>query len=117
MKVMIVDDNAGTRAMIRVILERSGHTVLGEAGDGDSAVKVFAELRPEVVLLDIIMPGKSGVEVLKEIRAIDPAAKVVLVTAIEQDEVNKDLFRNGASAVIYKPFAPDEFDKVLKRIA
>jgi len=117
MKVLIVDDNAGTRSMIKIILERTGHEVVGEAGDGDSAVKAFLELRPEVVLLDIIMPGKSGVEVLKEILAIDPRAKVVLVTAVEQDEVSKELFSKGAAAVIYKPFGYDDFEKVLKRIA
>ncbi len=117
MKILIVDDNAGTRSMIKIILERTGHKVVGEAGDGDSAIKAFAELRPEVVLLDIIMPGKSGIEVLAEIRKTDPAAKVVLVTAIDQDEVNKELFAKGAAAVIYKPFAYDDFDKVLKRIA
>ena len=116
MKVLIVDDNAGTRSMIKIILERSGHKVVGEAGDGDAAIRAFSELRPEVVLLDIIMPGKSGVEVLAEIRKIDPAAKVVLVTAVEQDEVNKELFAKGAAAIIYKPFSYGDFDKVLNRL-
>jgi two-component system chemotaxis response regulator CheY len=117
MNVLVVDDNAGTRGMIKIILERTGHKVVGEAGDGDSAVKAFCELRPEVVLLDIIMPGKSGVEVLQEIRAIDPAAKVVLVTAVDQDEVSKELLAKGAAAIIYKPFSYDDFGKVLKKIA
>jgi len=116
MKVLIVDDNAGTRAMVRIILERIGHEVVGEAGDGDSAIKAFSKLRPEVMFLDIIMPGKSGIEVLEEIRKIDPAAKVILVTAIDQDEVNKELFAKGAAAIIYKPFAYDDFEKTLKRI-
>jgi two-component system chemotaxis response regulator CheY len=116
MKVLIVDDNAGTRSMIKIILERTGHKVVGEAGDGDSAIKAFSELRPEVVFLDIIMPGKSGIEVLVEIRKIDPVAKVVLVTAVEQDEVSKDLFSKGATAIIYKPFGFHDFEKVLKRL-
>ena len=116
MKVLIVDDNAGTRSMIKIIIERTGHQVVGEAGDGDGAIKAFTELRPDVVLLDIIMPGKSGVEVLGELRKLDPAAKVVLVTAIDQDEVNKELFAKGATAIIYKPFGYNDFEKVLKNI-
>ncbi|HNW44956.1 MAG TPA: response regulator [Elusimicrobiales bacterium] len=116
MKVLIVDDNAGTRSMIRIILERTGHEVVGEAGDGDGAVKAFAELRPDVVFLDIIMPGKSGIAALEEIRKIDPAAKVILVTAVEQDEVTKELYNKGAAGIIYKPFAYGDLEKALKRL-
>lgn len=117
MKVLIVDDNGGTRSMIKIILERIGHEVVGEAGDGDGAIKAFTELRPDLVLLDIIMPGKSGIEVLQDIRKIDPKAKVVLVTAVDQDEVSKDLYSKGAAAIIFKPFGYDDFEKTLKGIA
>lgn len=110
MKVLIVDDSAETRSLIRVILENRGHTVAGEAEDGPGALKAFAELRPDVVLLDIIMPGKSGVEVLEEIRKIDPEAKVIMVTAVEQDRINRRLLLLGAAGIIYKPFSPAEFE-------
>ena len=116
MKVLIVDDNAGTRSLIRIILKRTGHEVVGEAGDGDSAIKAFAELRPEVVLLDIIMPGKSGLEVLEEIRKIDPGAKVIMVTAVDQDLINKELAGKGVSGIIYKPFSFDDLNKAFKKI-
>ena len=115
MKVLIVDDNFGTRAMLKIILEKTGHEVVGEAGDGDSALKAFVELRPEVVLLDIIMPGKSGVEVLGEIRKINPVAKVIMVTAVEQDAVNAELTARGAAGIIYKPFSIDDFSKAFKK--
>jgi two-component system chemotaxis response regulator CheY len=111
MKVLIVDDSADIRSLIRVILESKGHTVAGEAEDGPGALKAFAELRPDMVLLDIIMPGMSGVEVLEEIRKLDPEARVIMVTAVEQDRVNRRLLLLGASGIIYKPFAPGDFEK------
>jgi two-component system chemotaxis response regulator CheY len=115
MKVLIVDDNAGTREMIKVVLHNIGHTVAGEAENGDEAIKAYAELKPDVVLLDVIMPGKSGVEVLAELRKIDPAAKVVMVTAVDQDSVNENLRSMGVAAIIYKPFAIADFVKALKK--
>lgn len=116
MRILIVDDNESTREMVRLILKRTGHEVVGEAEDGEGALKAFKELRPEVVLLDIIMPGKSGLEVLVEIRAIDPAAKVIMLTAVDQDEVNARLSASGASAIIYKPFSYDDFEKAFNRL-
>ncbi|OIO05121.1 MAG: hypothetical protein COX65_05370 [Elusimicrobia bacterium CG_4_10_14_0_2_um_filter_56_8] len=116
MKVLIVDDNSGTRSMIKIILERTGHDVVGEAGDGESALKAFSELRPDVVLLDIIMPGKSGLEVLEAIRKINPSAKVIMVTAVEQDEINSQILSKGAAAIIYKPFSFDDFEKAFRRL-
>jgi len=116
MKILIVDDNASTREMVRLILQRTGHEVAGEADNGESALKAFKELRPDLVLLDIIMPGKSGLEVLGEIRAIDPAAKVIMLTAVDQDEVNAQLASKGAAGIIYKPFSYDDFEKAFKKI-
>lgn len=113
MKVLIVDDNAGTREMLSAVLKKMGHEVAGEAADGQSAVKAFAALHPAAVLLDIIMPGKSGVEVMAEILAMDPAAKIIIVTAVNQDEVN-DQVRARAAAVIYKPFSYEELQSALK---
>ena len=116
MKILIVDDNADIRSLIRVILESGGHTVVGEAEDGKSALKAFIALRPEMVLLDIIMPGRSGIEVLEDIRKIDPAAKVIIVTAVEQDKINRRLLLRGADGIIYKPFHPEDFEKAFKGV-
>lgn len=110
MKVLIVDDSPDIRALIRVILESRGHTVAGEAGDGEAALKAFSGLRPDVVLLDIIMPGKSGLEVLEEMRRLDPDVRVFMVTAVEQDDINRRLLLLGASGIIYKPFKADDFE-------
>lgn len=116
MKVLIVDDNADIRGMIRFILEKQGHTVAGEAEDGPGALKAFKELRPEVMLLDVIMPGMSGLDVLEEIRKIDPGAAVIMVTALEQDALNRRLLRMGAAGMIFKPFRADEFEKAFRAL-
>lgn len=116
MKVLIVDDNSSTREMVKIILQRTGHEVIGEAGDGDAALKAFAELKPDVVLLDIIMPGKSGMLVLEEMKAMDPKAKIVMLTAVDQDEVNTRLLNEGAAAIIYKPFSYDDFEKTFNKL-
>jgi two-component system chemotaxis response regulator CheY len=110
MKILIVDDNADIRSLMRAILESKGHTVVGEAEDGPGALKLFRESAPDIVLLDIIMPGMSGVEVLEAIRRIDPSARVVMVTAVEQDRVNRRLVLDGADGIIYKPFKQSDFD-------
>jgi two-component system chemotaxis response regulator CheY len=107
MRVLIVEDNTSTREMLRVVVRKLGHEVAGEAADGDSAMKAFADLRPEAVLLDIIMPGKSGVQVMAEMLALDPAARIIIVTAVNQDEVNEQVAAS-AVAVIYKPFSYEE---------
>lgn len=117
MKVLIVDDNILTRDMIKDILQDMSHQVVGEAGNFDEAVKTFRELSPELVLLDLIMPGKTGLEVLEELKLINPAAKVIMVTAVQQDEINKKLFEKGAAAILHKPFSYDELEAVLKQVS
>lgn len=115
MKVLIVDDNLMTRRMISDFLGEMGHEVAGEAGDGDSALKAFAVLHPEVVLLDIIMPGRSGVEVLEEMRKLDPAVQIVMITAVEQEGIDKQLFELGVTAILHKPFSYGEFKETIKK--
>lgn len=117
MRVLIVDDNSDVRDLLRVIVESRGHSVVGEAGDGLSALRAFSELLPDLVLLDIVMPGKSGVEVLEGIKRIDPDARVFIVTAVEQDGLNRRLLLLGAAGIIYKPFKDDDIDKAFSAAA
>jgi len=117
MKVIIVDDNDMTRDLMNALLKQMGHEVLGEAENGTDATKLFKETRPDLVLLDLIMPGKTGLEVLKEIRGLDPAAKVIMVTAVQQEAITQDLLEKGAIAVLNKPFSYQEFESVMKRFA
>ncbi len=114
MKVLVVDDNALIRSMVKDFLTDMGHEVVGEADNGNDAIKLFAATRPELVLLDLIMPGKNGIETLKEIKAIDRGARVVMVTAVQQDSVSKDLLSKGAAAILNKPFMYSELEALLK---
>jgi two-component system chemotaxis response regulator CheY len=116
MKVLLVDDNAMTRDMMKDILTEMGHQVVGEAGDGSEAIKVFTETRPELVLLDMIMPVKTGLEALPELKAIDPSAKIIMVTAVQQETINQELLNKGATAILHKPFLYDELETLLKQI-
>ena len=116
MKVLIVDDNVMTRNLIRDLLTEMGHEVVGEAENGDEAVKAYTASRPELVLMDMIMPGKNGLEVLGDLKVIDPGAKVVMVTAVEQDLISQQLIDKGAIGVLHKPFMYDELDALLKKL-
>lgn len=116
MKVLIVDDNVMTRDLIKDLLTEMGHQVVGEAENGDEAIKIYTAQRPELVLMDLIMPGKNGLETLEELKIIDPAAKVVMVTAVEQDILSQQLLGKGAIGVLHKPFMYAELEAVLKQI-
>jgi len=116
MKILIVEDNELARYTIKSLLLKSGHEVVGEAGDAESALKAYAELKPELVFLDLVLPGKSGVEILEEIRGIDPKARVVIITAVEQDEIDRRVSSKGAVTILRKPFSYDELKAVLNRI-
>jgi two-component system chemotaxis response regulator CheY len=117
MKVLIVEDNDLTRYTIKSLLLKMGHEVAGEAGDADAAIKAYVLLKPDVVFLDLVLPGKSGVEILEEIRAIDPKARVVVITAVEQDEIDRGLSDKGVAAVIRKPFSYEEFKATVNGLA
>lgn len=117
MRVLLVEDNALTRFTIKSLLDKLGHEVVAEAEDGPSAVKFFRELKPDVVFLDLILPGKSGVEILEDLRAVDPAARVVVVTAVEQDEIDRRLADKGVSAILRKPFSFEDFKTLMKDLA
>ena len=116
MKILIVEDNALTRSMMQALLKRLKHDVVGEAADGEAAIKAFTDLRPEAVFLDIILPRKSGMEVLCSIKKLDPAVKIVVVTAVIQKDLDKKLLDRGADAIIHKPFSFEEFNDVLARL-
>ena len=103
-RILIADDTAFMRMMIKNILTRHGHEVVGEAANGEEAVTRYAELLPDVVTMDITMPGKDGIAALKEIIAADPAARIVMCSALGQETKVIESIRSGAKDFVVKPF-------------
>ena len=101
--VLIVDDSALSRRITRRVLETAGHEVR-EAADGLAALEAYALSRPDVVLLDVTMAGLSGLEVLRQLKAIDPDARVVMATADVQASTRVMAEAGGAAGFVTKPF-------------
>ena len=105
--VLIVDDTLFMRASIRQMLEENGHSVAGEAANGLEAIEKYAAVKPDVILMDITMPDMDGLEALRRIKEIDPAAKVIMCTAMGQQAMVAKAVELGAQQFIVKPFQPD----------
>ena len=114
-RVLIVDDAAFMREMLRDILAEAGYEIIAEAVDGDQAVTMFREHSPDLVTLDIVMPRKSGLEALREIRGLDPGACVVMCSALGQEALVMEALEAGARDFIVKPFKPDQALGVIEK--
>lgn len=112
-KVLIVDDAAFMRMMIKDILTKNGFDVVGEAADGAQAVEKFKELTPDLVTMDITMPEMDGITALKEIKKIDPNSIVIMCSAMGQQAMVIDAIQAGAKDFIVKPF---QAERVLEAI-
>ncbi|OEH85607.1 two-component system response regulator [Desulfuribacillus stibiiarsenatis] len=112
-KVLIVDDAAFMRMMIKDILSKNGFTIVGEAANGEEAVERYKEHTPDIVTMDITMPEKDGIAALKDIKKINPAAKVIMCSAMGQQAMVIDAIQAGAKDFIVKPF---QADRVLEAI-
>jgi two-component system, chemotaxis family, chemotaxis protein CheY len=113
-RVLIVDDSILMRRLVRQALESDGWEVAGEAGDGIEAAEKYAQVWPDAVTLDITMPGCSGVRAVEAIRKIDPKAKVVVVSALNQAKLIAQAIRAGAQGFIVKPFLPEQLQEALR---
>ena len=117
MRVLIVDDALFMRNMLKDIFARAGHQVIGEAANGVDAVARYRELHPDLVTMDIVMPLKSGIEALQEITAEDPAARVIMCSALGQDALVIEAVQAGAKDFIVKPFKEQRVLDVVRRLA
>ncbi len=106
-RVLVVDDAAFMRKMVTDALTRGGHEVVGEASNGIEAVERYRALRPEVTTLDITMPEKDGLTALQEIIGLDPAARVVMCSALGQESKVLESIKIGAKDFVVKPFKAD----------
>ena len=105
-RVLVVDDAAFMRKMVSDALAKGGHDVVGEAGNGVEALARFQELKPDVMTLDITMPEKDGLAALADIVAADPAARVVMCSALGQESKVLEAIKLGAKDFVVKPFQP-----------
>ena len=112
-KILLVDDAAFMRKVIKDTLSKAGYTDLHEAVDGADAVEKYNTLKPDLVLMDITMPNMDGLEALKAIRAADANANVVMCSAMGQETMVIDAIRSGAKDFIVKPF---KIERVLKTV-
>ncbi|RXI45873.1 two-component system response regulator [Clostridium tetani] len=115
-KVLIVDDAAFMRMMIKDILEKNGFEVVGEASNGVKAVELYKTEKPDVVTMDITMPDMDGIEAVKEIKSVDPDAKVIMCSAMGQQTMVMDAIKAGAKDFIVKPFQPDRVLEAIKKV-
>ncbi len=103
-RLLVVDDALFMRKLICGVAAEAGWEVVGEAGNGLEAVTLYEQLRPDLVTMDLVMPEMGGLEALRRIRAQDPDARVVVVTALDQKQALMDSIREGAIDFIVKPF-------------
>jgi DNA-binding NarL/FixJ family response regulator len=120
--VLIVDDHPVVRRGLRVLLEvQDGIEVVGEAGDGDAALALAAELTPDVILLDLKLPGRDGLAVLAELKAADGAVpgrapRVLVLTSATEPASASLAVRSGAAGVIYKDVDPDALVHAIRSV-
>ena len=112
-KILIVDDAAFMRMMIKDILSKNGFDIVAEAADGVQAVEKYQEHQPDLVTMDITMPEMDGITALKEIKKANPSAKVIMCSAMGQQAMVIDAIQAGAKDFIVKPF---QADRVLEAI-
>jgi len=112
-KVLIVDDAAFMRMLVKKILTQAGHQIVGEAANGKEAVEKYQQLKPDLVTMDIVMPEMDGISAVKEIKKIDPDARIIMITAVGQEAKVMEALKSGAKGYIVKPFqAPKVIEEV-----
>ncbi|MCR5203106.1 MAG: response regulator [Lachnospiraceae bacterium] len=114
-KILIVDDASFMRTTIRDILESGGFEIVGEAENGELGIDLYESLHPDLVIMDITMPVMDGLEALKRIKKIDQAAKVVMCSAMGQQEIVIESIKCGANDFIVKPFQSEKVIEAVKR--
>lgn len=117
MKVLIVDDASFMRRVFSDVVKEKGYEVVGEASTGKEAIEQYKVLRPDLVVMDIVMPDATGLEAVKAILSFDPGAKVIIVTAAEDETIQSDAFALGARGLVKKPPDPEDLGSIIDRVA
>ena len=114
--ILICDDAAFMRMMIKDILTKNGYNVVGEAENGLKAVEKYSETKPDLVLMDITMPEMDGIQALKKIKELDSGATVIMCSAMGQQAMVIESIQAGAKDFIVKPFQADRVLEAVKKV-
>ena len=112
--ILLIDDNDITREVLRVVLRGEGYNVVGEATDGGSGLEMALKLRPDIILLDVVMPKISGLEILPKMKDLVPEARILMVTANKDQETVSEAVKAGIHGFIVKPF---NAQKIIETVA
>jgi len=113
---LVVDDALFMRTTIKNMLQQWGFKIVGEAANGKEAVKLYRELQPDIVTMDLTMPVMTGLEAVKQIIPEFPDAKIIMITAMGQQRIIVDAIESGAKDFITKPFTPEKLKSVVDNI-
>jgi len=113
--VLLVDDSAFMRTLIKNILKKNGYNVVGEAENGKKGVELYFKLNPDIVFMDVVMPEMNGIDCVKNIKAKDPKAKILMCSSSGQQAVVMDAINAGARGFITKPFQESKILDELSR--
>jgi two-component system chemotaxis response regulator CheY len=108
MKVMVVDDSAIMRKLISRFSREFGHEIIGEAGDGEQALKVAREKNPDLVTMDLTMPNMDGLTCIKELMKLKPETKIIAISAQSSEQAANQAMLAGARSFLVKPFNADQ---------
>lgn len=117
LRILVADDTRFMRAIMKEILQNHHHEIVGEADNGREAVRLYKELKPELILLDISMPEMDGITALKMIREADPDAIVIICSGISQQDLISEALEQGAKGYIMKPFQPEQVNDAIQKYA
>lgn len=115
-RILVTDDAAFMRMQLKNIFKSLGHDVVGEAENGQMAIDMYKELKPELVTMDITMPEMNGVEAVKGIKKHDPSATIVMCSAMGQQQMVLEAIQAGAKDFIVKPFDQDRIKQAMDKI-
>jgi two-component system chemotaxis response regulator CheY len=115
-QILIAEDSNSTRQALKAVLKLHNYDVIAEAKDGEQAVALYKELKPDLVLMDIAMPKKHGIDAIREILEINKKAKIIAVTALYSDEKIEQIYDAGANALVMKPFDVPNLIKTIQNV-
>ena len=115
-RVLLVDDSTYIRTVLGSIIVDAGFEVVGEAADGEEAIRKYMDLKPDIVLMDVIMEPMDGMAATEAILDKDPAARILMVTVLEAKEILMDLIKIGAKGYITKPFSKEEIAEKIREV-